>query len=259
VREWSLVQLKHAGTLFSYSVGARTLSALLENTADPDAADLSDFISQATPASRTAVAAWAIGEPCRLAAAVGAAELTKIDFVQFLARAQLQSTLPAAPVEHWAALARIALDSGRLSNAVSLVGFLAAVGLPDPASLELARRLFDPLFAAVRSFQLTSEESIYLEDQLSSLSRSWPLTRSVLIAAVIRWRVEGDDGGALSLSEDIEHLRDLVSATASQQGRGTLERALDSGALSAPASAVVRTYLDAWRPKSRNKPSFWWW
>lgn len=243
--------------IFGASMGERTAASLLHATLDNVPRSAVTLLESASPDVRDVVANWIVRAPQRLISFAGMPEIATDEVVAVLARAQIRSSVSIVDASSWATL--LCYENGkvgqRFGNAGLVVGYISALRLNGEKSLMLAEAVFDPLQHAVRHYRLSRDEERYLESGLLSHKGALSLRTSLTRSAVLKWPLNAVTLGALAISSDREHLRDLICDIAMHQGRHCLEEVLARGGLSSATRESVARFLDG----AGKKPRFFWW
>ncbi|MCW5737892.1 MAG: hypothetical protein KIS73_27475, partial [Enhydrobacter sp.] len=110
--------------------------------------------------------------------------------------------------------------------AALVIGYVASLRLGGDEGLATAREVYDPLLRLVRRYRLSREQEHYLNTSLPAKIRGWGLADRLAKAAVDQWSPNMAQAGALTLSREYDHYRDLVDTALAHSGRTRIKGAL---------------------------------
>jgi hypothetical protein len=240
--------LSFAWTLLGRRIGPQTATALLHQRWVPSNIQLLKLLGEVQNGAAKPISDYVLSQPDLSEFVLKKAEL---ETLEHLANAQiLSSRLPATPASWCAAACRF--DGLALSSSLRVIGYAASMTIGGGHGLAAAQQLYDPLQRAARLYRLSRDQENYLQVAIEGKVRGWGLADRLTRAALAKWPVHQAEAGALKLSVEYPHLRDLVDAAFERLGRSGLRDALSDPKLPSP----VKTYVIS---KLKSKPRKSWW
>jgi hypothetical protein len=195
-------------------------------------------------------------DPEALGSTLAAVSPEEVGVLELLAEGVVHQADAMRYPSSWLKAVQPSIELGRhpLQQMIVVATFLAALQVATKASLQIARCVFDPLLRSVRRHDLNRDQIAALERVLATRRASrFSLGARLIESAVATWPPEQGWAGALTLSSNEDHVRDLVEAVEQRLGQSALEAAQYDPDLSTEALARIRRRLDSPRTKSA-----WW-
>jgi hypothetical protein len=239
--------------LFGKNIGAIAARTLLELAAAPPSTMLMSLLSSGSEDVSSEIAQHVVADPSALQGVLKAPQQVSISVLDRLASAQVARNKRPASELSWCKTVEHH-DEWQLSPNTLIVSYLASLGeATGPHGLNCARQVYDPLMLLVRRHRLTPAQERYLDSMLSSKVRGYGLTNKVRESALAQWPPRGAKAGALSVSNEGDHVRDLVDGAISRFGPAAIRGTVNDPAL----RPGVRTYIKR-RLDSAAKNKSWW-
>lgn len=241
------------------TLGPRTVSALFVALDDGAEQIGTELFVRGGPHIKDVVAEWFVKRPTAFDRLASAVQTVTPEQLRALTQAQLRQVPPFRVNDAWIETFIAAGDVAVCCNASLAIGYLVALEVQGPLSIQLGRLVLERLFQASQTYRLGGSETRYLELSLRARCISSYGTTAIAQSAVEKWPVQYPDCGALTFVED----RDVVFALAREIDRRGGVEAVESARDSRQLSNVVRESLDTYLSKRETmKKAVWpfrWW
>lgn len=236
--------LEEALRLFGPSIETMTVTALIRDVTTLSSRMIASLLKVDQSPVRDTIAEWVVSSQDRLVDIARWRQELDRRAVETLAKAQIRKSVPLTEPGAWADLIIDGFGSTWSSiDALNVVGYLSALAVDGPRSLDLARQVFDPLERSVRARTLSRIEESYLSQHISVYSQSWSLSKALLQSALTKWPVTSLDNGALGLVGGDTALDEMMEEILIRYGRSQLEDILQLPQLPERARSRIQHVL----------------
>ena len=240
--------LEKGWNLFGIGIGPRTTEALLDRDPAPSVPILLKLLSEGSDQVAYLVATRLVSQPTLIETVLETADARMIGR---LAGAHVALVVP--PSCPWAWCTAVRRVTGELAAPAMLITcYVASLEVGGDEGLAAARQVYDPLQKLVRRYRLSRQQEYYLEAALSRRVRSWGLANGLTESALRQWGPDRSHAGALTLSTEYDHFRDLVDEAIDRFGRPRLREVL----LDPELPPIVRSYVEQ-RLEAPVRKSWW--
>lgn len=245
--------------VFGTSIGVQTLSALMDGSVDLPPNTVVSLLKVDESAVREEMAAWAVSSPTLLRLIANKRHVLDQRAIEALAGAQISQRGPLSDMQSWSELIEAAIEAGssRRAEALNVIGYVCSLAGPANETLRIAKAVFDPLHSALRSRTLSRDEDRYLSKNISTYSRSWPLSKALIQSALLKWPVTPLQAGALSITQSESVQDEIIDEILDKNSKQGLEALLQAPHLPERARAEIRRRLMQPKSKKSNNPWSW--
>ena len=250
-------------SLFESNIGLGVADIALQDT-NATLQNGLDLLDRVVPQAASTVAEKAILNSKWIETFGSHPELVSTRQCRILCNALIQRGAEFSFPECWMALIlhQFAHGDGQFETPFLTVGFATSLNIPAQRALKIAKLTYDPLVKAVRAHKLSREEEHFLSANFPS--SHYRTLRHMLAAGVVeKWHTTGINPQALSISSDVEALRDIVDLLVIRFGHSKFEVAL-RGKTIEPATLALLANVYQPKPKKKKKEkqkqkAVWWW